>query len=98
MNGVFVDRFASSQYIALFSGMCQKSNGRWNRMNLAIAFAQVISILFLLLGLFIVYLIIRTAINHSELNKNVQALRDELYNLNHQIQMLLKNTTQDKNE
>jgi len=67
-------------------------------MNLAIAFAQVISILFLLLGLFIVYLIIRTAINHSELNKNVQALRDELYNLNHQIQMLLKNTTQDKNE
>lgn len=49
---------------------------------------MIIWLAFLALGLFVAYLIIRTAINHSRLNQHMEELRFELSQISHQVREL----------
>jgi hypothetical protein len=49
---------------------------------------MVFSIGFAMLGLWVLYLIIRTAINNSKLYQSVEALRSELREVNSQLRSL----------
>jgi uncharacterized membrane protein YciS (DUF1049 family) len=70
------------------------SSGNW-LITIAPLVSMVFTLGFSLLGLWVLYLIIRTAINNSKLSQNIEALRSELREINSQLRSI--NTSSTKN-